>query len=263
MPVPFAMAAAVGVDWSRLAAGIVAFCLGSSAIYSLNDVLDAERDRSHPRKCRRPVASGRVRPALALAWSGGLCACALGVSYAIGPEAIRILGAYLVLNVFYCLSGKYWPLIDVFLLSSGFLLRILMGVAMMGVSPSSWLLLCGASLALLLGLSKRRIDLVGGYFAHRPALAGYTREFLDQAIGIAAGVTIISYALYCMDSPVFLVGREFSTLPFVIFGVLDYLRTIHSPIDASSPLDVILSSRMILGAAVGWAVAAIWSIGIL
>ena len=263
MPLPFAVASGTAqLDPARFLLGLFGFCLANSAVYAFNDVHDAERDRLHPRKRRRPVAAGRVSAAAALVWSLGLAAAGAALAYLSGSgQALVILLVYLALNTFYCLRGKHIALLDVFLLSSGFVLRVLLGCALVDVRASNWLLLCSSALALFLALAKRWGDLAKGLdVEHRPSLAGYNQEFLHQAMGIMTATTLISYALYCMEGEVLRPGREFASLPFVVFGVLEYLRRVHVREDGASPVDTLLSSPTLVLCGVGWTAATIWSV---
>ncbi len=265
MPLPFALASgAARIEPSKLVLGLLGFCLANSAVYAFNDAHDAERDRLHPKKRHRPVASGRVSVARATSWSFALAVAGAALTYLSGsPTALAILAVYVVLNVFYCLRGKHVPLLDVFLLSSGFVLRVLLGCALVEVAPSNWLLLCSSALALFLALAKRWGDLAKGLDAdHRPSLAGYNREFLHQAMGIMTATTLISYALYCMEGEVLLSGREFASLPFVVFGVLEYLRLVHVREYGGSPVETLLSSPALILCGVGWTVATIWAVSL-
>jgi len=231
----------------------------------MNDALDAERDRRHPKKRHRPVASGRVSVAAALGSSAALAVLGAGLAYLSGSRlALVILFVYVGLNAYYCLHGKNVPLLDVCLLSSGFVLRVLLGCALVDVEPSNWLLLCSSALALFLALAKRWGDLVKGVAAeHRPSLAGYNREFLHQAMGIMTAMTLISYALYCMEATVLVPGREFASLPFVVFGVLEYLRVVHVREEGAAPVDLLLSSPALLLCGLGWVATTVWSVRLL
>lgn len=263
MPLPFALASGTAeVDLPRFLLGLIGFCFANSAVYAFNDAYDAERDRLHPKKRHRPVASGRVPVFTALAWSATLAT--LGGFLALSSErrlALGLLLTYLSFNLFYCLRGKHIPLLDVFLLSSGFVLRVLLGCALVLVEPSNWLLLCSSALALFLALAKRWGDLAEGMNAeHRPSLAGYNRDFLHQAMGIMTATTLMSYALYCMEAEVLVAGREFASLPFVVFGVLEYLRLVHVHEDGGSPVETLLSSPKLLLCGMGWTATTIWAV---
>ena len=257
LPLPFAVASGSSLDPFAVAAGLAAMSLVSSAAYVFNDWRDAGRDRRHPDKQSRPIASGRVSAGSA----GGLslCLALAGTSIAFvlvpAPAGFVVL-AYLGLQLVYTLYGKHVPLVDVFLLSSGFVLRVVLGCAVAAVSPSSWLLLCSSSLALFLALAKRRADLRQGLGEqHRPSLRGYSQAFLDQGLTVSAGLTITAYALYCLDAAILAPGFEFASLPFVVFGVLEYLRMVQTRDAGGSPVDLLTSSPALLGCGAGWLVA--------
>ncbi len=147
------------------------------------------------------------------------------------------------------------------MLSAGFVLRVALGCALAGVRPSNWLLLCSSSLALFLSVAKRRADLMQGLDAHhRPALKGYSPAFLDQIVTVSAGLTIMAYALYCMDVGVMTAGWEFASVPFVVFGVLEYLRIVSTTHSGGSPIDVVLSSRALMVCGVAWSVTTLASV---
>ena len=262
MPVPFAVAHGAQIDLRAFAFGLLSFCLAASAIYAFNDAQDAERDRMHEEKRLRPIAAGRISKPVAYVWSLGLVTIATGLAYLTGkPMAVNLFVLYVVINVGYSLGAKHIALLDVFLLSTMYLLRALLGCALLSVEASHWLLLCSYALALFVSLAKRRADLVKGLGGdHRPALEGYTEGFLDQAIGISAGMTILSYALYSMEAPVLMPSRKFAALPFVVFGVLDYLRMAHLRRAGGSPVDMFLRSPTLLLAGVGWLGATLWSL---
>ncbi|MBN1654457.1 MAG: UbiA prenyltransferase family protein [Deltaproteobacteria bacterium] len=262
MPVPFALAAGAHLDPLAFALGLISFCIGTSAVYSFNDAKDAERDRAHDTKRNRPVASGRISKRGAYLWA--LFLAAIGVILALETGRIGtliILSVYLCVNLFYSFGGKNVPLLDVFLLSAGFILRVLLGCVLLGVQASNWLLLCSYTLALFVALAKRRADVIKGLDgAHRPSLLGYNQSFLDQAMGITASMTIIAYALYSIEAVVLIPHREFAALPFVAFAVLDYLRMAHVNKAGGSPVDTFLGSPALLISGVGYLVATLWSV---
>ena len=262
LPVPFAIASGAHIDVRAFLFGLFAFCLAASSIYPFNDAQDAERDRLHEEKRNRPIAAGRISKGTAYVWSLFLLAVATGLAYGAGkPAAFLLFVLYVVINVGYSLGAKHVALIDVFLLSAMYLLRVLFGCALLSVEPSHWLLLCSYALALFVALTKRRADLVKGLGGdHRPALEGYTEGFLDQAIGISAAMTILAYALYSMEAKVLLETRKFAALPFVVFAVLDYLRMAHLRRAGGSPVDMLLRAPSLLIAGVGWLAATIWSL---
>ena len=262
MPLPFALASGAQLELLSFLLGLAGFCLANSAIYALNDARDAKRDRLHPVKRLRPVAAGRIPVGVAYGWSMLLLTVGGALTWLSGHWwAPVIVVVYASLNIVYSLGGKNWPLIDVFLLSSGFVLRVVLGCGLVDVVPSNWLLLCSSTLALFMALAKRRGDLAKGLDAnHRPSLDGYNMAFLEHAMAITAAMTLMSYALYTFDAAVLTPGREFATLPFVVFGVLEYLRLAQVRGQGGSPVDLLLHSPVLLLCGFGWALATLWSV---
>jgi len=265
MPVPFALAADAPLAPRTLLAGLIGFSLVNSAVYVFNDLRDADQDRLHPAKMNRPLAARAVSPAVAVLWGAALLAAGSAlVAWTSSENALWIVAIYVGLNVAYSLGAKNVPLLDVFILASGFVLRVLLGCALLGVPPSNWLLLCSSTLALFLALAKRRADLVAGIGAdHRPSLAGYNLKFVDQAMGISVALTLTAYGLYTIDAEVLLPGREFASLLFVAYGLFEYLRLAHVEGQGESPVDTLLTSPTMWLAGVGWTVASLWSLGLL
>ncbi|MCE5303669.1 MAG: UbiA prenyltransferase family protein [Planctomycetaceae bacterium] len=265
LPAPFAMAAGVRFAPIDLLLGLLGFCLVNSAVYTLNDLCDAETDRLHPQKCRRPIASGRVSRTVAAVQMVVLLAAGLALCLLAGRQpACTIALVYAAINLAYNLGLKHVALLDVFLLSSGFVIRVLLGCILISAPPSSWLLLCTSTLALFLGFAKRRADLIEDLDQnHRPSLKGYNKGFLDQAVGICAGVAMLSYALYCIEvQKIFVPGRELVSMPFVAYGILDYLRMVYVEGVGGSPVDIVYRRRSTQLCALGWLVAVLWSVRI-
>jgi 4-hydroxybenzoate polyprenyltransferase len=270
VPLPFAWVitrespGSFHLDMWAFFSGFFGFCLLNSAIYTLNDLFDAESDRLHPRKCKRPLAAGIVPAPVAIGQIVLLAVLGLMLIAATHKLAAVEVGiAYIFLNTLYTLGVKHVALLDVFLLSSGFTLRVLLGVALVDAAPSTWLLLCTSALALFLGFTKRRGDLVAGLDPkHRPCLKGYTLPFLNHAMQICAGVALLSYALYSIEAKVFLHGREMASLPFVAYGILNYLRLAETENAGDSPVEIAYTSRSSQICAVCWLIAVFWSLGI-
>jgi len=262
MPLPFAAAMGAKIELLPLVLGVASFCLAGSATYALNDEQDARLDRRHPEKCQRPVAAGRLSPLAARVWFGVLVVASLALAAATGSGgAPLVVAVYLLLNIGYSFGAKHVPVLDVSLLASYYVLRVTLGCVLVGVLPSSWLLLCTTTLALFLALAKRRADIVQGLDReHRPVLDGYDRAYLDHAMSITAGTTLIAYALYCLEAGVMAPGREFASVPLVVFVVLEYLRLVHLKNEGGAPVDLVLRSPVLLGCAAGWLVAVAWSL---
>jgi HAD superfamily hydrolase (TIGR01490 family) len=211
-----------------------AFSLMSSAIYILNDFADRERDRMHPVKRQRPLAAGRVSPRSALYFAAMLAIVAALLAFAAGPLVLAIVAGYAAMNVAYSFGLKNQVILDVFIIATGFLLRILAGTAGIGIAPSKWLLVCGLFLTLFLGFTKRRSELLvvkGDFITHRKALLHYSPALLDKIIAVSAGATLMSYSLYAMSpETVRMHGTEnlIYTIPFVAYGLFRYLYLLHA-----------------------------------
>jgi len=268
VPVPFALAdkqAEAHFDAAAFLLGLAGFCLINSAAYTLNDLCDAEADRLHPHKRSRPIAAGRVSAAAAAVLTAALFFVGLAFCLLAGKSdplpVLSVVLAYAAISAAYSLGAKHVALLDVFILSSGFVIRVLLGCALLAVQPSPWLLLCTSSLALFLGFAKRRADLVAGLDVnHRPSLAGYSETFLDRAMVISAGVAILTYAIYSIESQMFKPGYEMISMPFVVYGVLDYLRLVDTKNVGGSPVEIAYRSPSLQICAAGWFAAVLWSL---
>lgn len=215
----------------------VAFSAMASAIYVLNDIIDVNADRQHPVKCNRPIASGKVSVRAAIILAVSLVVIALGLGLTIGLWALAFLVLYMVINIGYSLRWKHIPVIDVFLISSGFMLRILIGTVGLGIHATSWILLCGLMLTLFLGFAKRRAELLALENSNdvnpasiRRVLDDYSPEMIEQFTAISAACTIICYSLYTVSPET--VARHHTTnliytVPFVVYGIFRYLFLLH------------------------------------
>ena len=199
----------------------------SSAVYALNDALDAERDRLHEKKRERPIAAGRISKAEAVLVRGALLAAPASGWRALSGASVALLviAAYVAKELVYQLGLKHVPLVDMFLLSSGFVLRIVLGAELVGTAPSNWLLLVSSTLALFISLAKRRGELARGMDgAHRPAL-GLHRGVPRPGAG-GDGRNDLDQRTRSLHGSEGAAGRAASSRcsPFVVFGVLEYLR---------------------------------------
>ena len=247
----------------RGALGFAAFCALASAVYLLNDLRDREADRLHPRKRHRPIASGAVGPGTALATAAVLAAGALTAGVWLGVAFTVVLGLYLAVNLAYSWGLKNVVILDVMIISLGFVFRVEAGAAAIGVGVSSWLLLCTIFLALFLAFSKRRheLDLLSEEApAQRRVLSQYSPRFLDQMINVVTASAVVCYALYAMaEESVAKHGRGLVlTVPFVLFGVFRYLFLVYQQPGSRNPTEEILFDLPFLlnlilwGLAVGW-----------
>ena len=219
--------------WQVLAAA-VGFSLVSSAVYILNDIADREVDRRHPLKRERPLAKGSVSLSAAIVLA--LLSCIAGglAGYAASPVVALLLLLYGVLNIAYSFGLKRVVILDVFIIATGFMLRLLAGTSGVGIPPSQWLLLCGLMLTLFLGFVKRRaelgVDLDADKKLQRKVLRYYSPALLDALITVTAACIIMSYSLYTLSpETIALHGTPWLilTVPFVIFGVFRYLFLLH------------------------------------
>jgi 4-hydroxybenzoate polyprenyltransferase len=254
----------------RAFAAFAVFCLASSSIYLLNDLLDLENDRQHPVKSKRPLASGKLPASWAIAAIGILILACAGLILLIFSFPVRhqrntfasldganvlfalTVVAYLLLMVLYSVRLKHVVLLDVFIIASGFVLRILAGAVVIPVTISPWLYLVAILLSLFLALSKRRHELVllqGEASNHRQILKEYSLPLLDQMITVVTAATLMAYSLYTFQGPT---GnhRLMITIPLVLYGMFRYLYLVYMRMEGGSPEEVLLSDRHMLGTVV-------------
>jgi 4-hydroxybenzoate polyprenyltransferase len=240
-----------------------AFCLVSSAVYVMNDIADREADRLHPAKRSRPLAQGEISVGLAAALCVAFALGGLALAAAVSRSALLIAAAYVVLNLAYRAGLKHVAILDVFMISGGFMLRILAGTSGIGIPPSKWLLLCGLMLTLFLGFCKRRAELLdlgdnensNGASGQRAALAGYSRALLDRLIMISVAGATIGYALYTVDAETIALhgtDRLIFTVPFVLYGLFRYLRVVYSKGGGGDPSLELLRDPHLIVATLGW-----------
>jgi len=242
--------------------GFFLFCLISSAVYLFNDIADIEGDRQHPEKKNRPLASGTLPVNVALGTAIVLSLVALILGYFLAPAFAGILGIYLALNILYSLWLKHIPILDVMIISSGFVLRVAAGVALITVERfSPWLYMITILFSLYIGLGKRRAEmnlLEQGAGAYRKVLDGYTIPLLDQYITIVSGMTIVAYSLYTFSAPNLPVNHSMMlTIPFVVYGIFRYLQLIQTGHAAGAPDEVALKDRPLQFTVLLWGLAVI------
>lgn len=251
-------------DGSAVATVLVVFavfCALSSSAYLLNDVMDVSRDRIHPKKSRRPIAAGVVPSSLAVFLSVALSVVGLGGAFAISPNAGIVSTAYFVLTFAYTFVLKHILLVDLLGLSAGYVLRALAGAIAINVAVSEWLLLCTILLALFLGITKRRHEVVllaDSAGAHRKILSQYSVALLDQMVSLVSSAVLLSYALYTIlgehDRHEALLG---ATFPFVVYGLFRYLYLVYNKGLGGSPEELLLKDVPLLGCAALWAAASV------
>ncbi len=252
--------------WDRFRQVLLAalvFCLVSSAMYVLNDIMDAPDDRHHPIKKLRPIASGRLSATTAgmvgvIFGAGGLIA-----AWRLNIPFFEIIVAYVAINILYSTFLKHVVLLDVFIVASGFLFRVIAGGLVIRVPISPWLIVCTTLLALFIALSKRRHELVllGRRASdHRAILADYSPYYLDQLISIVTASTVVSYALYTLSPDVqnkFPGKRLEMTIPFVLFGIFRYLHLIHHRDQGGNPTRSLFTDPVLLSVVLLWAASVV------
>ena len=249
-------------------AAFIAFCLISSAVYVMNDIVDREADRHHPEKRNRPIASGTVGIGAASMLAAICLAAGLGLAFGLfglpASQAPWIFIAYVLMNVGYSMGLKHVVILDVFIIAAGFMLRILAGTLGLGIQPSHWLVLCGLMLTLFLGFAKRRAEAempAVGNAPHRRVLAHYSVPMLDQFITLTGGATVIAYSLYTVsEETIALHGTPWliATVPCVLYGLLRYLYRLHRAGGGGDPARELLNDPHLMGVFALWLLLVIW-----
>ena len=234
----------------RVGLAFAAFCLLSSVVYILNDTVDRDRDRQHPQKQKRPIASGAVSLPQALGVAITLLISVITLSWQVGGALWIVLLAYLGVNILYSFWLKHIALLDISLIALGFLLRIFAGAVVVDIPVSRWLIVLTFLLALLLALGKRRgeFSTQKGEANTRPSLKGYNLVFINQSMVLLAAVTVVAYLMYTIsDEVVERIGSEdiYFTTFFVILGLLRYLQLALVYERVESPTRVLFRDRFI------------------
>ena len=232
----------------------IAFCAISSAGYLLNDIRDRDRDRLHPEKRGRPIASGLVATDTAATLSLILAVAAIAIGFAVKPEVAGFVVLYAAITTAYSLWLKRLVIIDVMTISSLFILRVVAGAVAVGAHASEFLLICTGMLALFLGFTKRRQEAMleeRDEADTRPVLEHYSLPFLDQMIAMVTASAILSYVLYAVDSPR-IGSKMLATAPSVLYGIFRYLYLIYDRGDTRSSPAILAEDPGMLFAAVSW-----------
>nr|MBN2276636.1 decaprenyl-phosphate phosphoribosyltransferase [candidate division Zixibacteria bacterium] len=231
---------------------MIGFCLMSSAVYVLNDIVDRDRDRLHPLKKNRPLAAREVSITTAWIISIILAAGGLAISFIINTNLLIVSGSYLGLNVLYTFFLKDIVILDVMTIAGGFVLRAVAGAVAIDVKISGWLLITTFVLALFLAFGKRRHELISlekEAVSHRRILESYSPYLLDQLIGVVTASTVITYLFYTLSTEVSTkLGTNYLyvTIPFVIYGVFRYLYLVHKEAKGGSPTHLLLTDWPLL-----------------
>jgi 4-hydroxybenzoate polyprenyltransferase len=239
-----------------------AFCAASSAVYLINDVFDRAGDAHHPVKRKRPIASGRLPVSVAVVAAFFLAIGALGGAAALSGSVLAILITYLAFSAAYSTGLKSVFIVDVLILSSGFVLRAVAGAAAVRAEISPWLVCCTFLLALYLALGKRRneLTLLGDAARnHRKNLGSYSTALLDSWLTALSGATIVCYALYTQSPRTvenFHTTGLLYTVPFVVYALFRYQHLVLRENAGGDPGNSLLRDRGMMAAIVGWAVTA-------
>ncbi len=241
---------------------IAIFCLLSSAVYMLNDLVDAEKDRQHPLKKNRPLAAGRISVATALILILLLGAGGLTAAWFVNLKFFWSGVAFLGLNILYSFILKDIVIIDVMTIALSFVVRAYAGAFAIEVPASTWMLINTLLLALFLALGKRRHELVyleDGAEAHRRTLSKYSPYLLDQLVAVVTPSVVVMYMLYTFSTEVSIkLGTDnlFVTIPFVVYGIFRYLYLIHRKEQGGSPTHILIGDKPILITVMLWLIAA-------
>ena len=243
--------------------GFIIFCMITGYAYMINDLVDLEKDKLHPTKSQRPIASGRLNKTTAIKITTIICLVSLSFAFYIKSFSGIIVLTYFLLNIGYSIYLKNIVIIDVVTIASGFVLRVLGGAVIISVTSSQWLVLCTILLSLFLGFSKRRHELIlleDNATGHRKVLEHYSPYFLDQMISVVTASTLICYALYTMSKDTIEklgTSKLIYTIPFVLYGIFRYLYLVHQKEKGGSPTEVVFTDKpMIINISL-WVIASV------
>lgn len=245
----------IGSVYSALFAAFL-FCLAASAVYIVNDLKDIEKDRAHPEKSKkRPLASGQVSPQSAMILLV-LIYIALGFSWLVTPKVIYVILVYLGVNWAYTFKLKHEPVIEIFIVAFGFVLRVYAGAVALAVPVSHWMFITTLSISLYLASIKRRQELVQSGSQGRGVLEHYSVPLIDRFAGMSAITAIVFYSLYVMEvQPQLII-----TIPFVMFGLFRYWFIVETLKGGESPTDVIVQDWQTLLTVALWIACCIWTL---
>lgn len=237
---------------SKTGIAFMSFCLLTGAVYLFNDLKDIDKDRLHPVNKNRPIAADRLKPASATFILVILAICGLVSAFVLDRRFFLIGLVYLLIQAGYSLHFKHVVILDVLVVSSGYLIRVVGGALAIHVAVSSWILICTGFLALFLTLAKRRHELVvlaEGASNHRPILAEYSVILLDQMISVVTAATLIAYCLYAISEDTtarFHTRNLIITVPFVLYGLFRYLYLIYRKEGGGTPETLLLKDKSLL-----------------
>jgi len=246
----------------RTVAGFVLFCLLSSTIYLINDLVDIERDRQHPVKRNRPLASGQLSPTVAILAALGIGVICVPLAFVLEVDFGWIAVSYVILMTIYSFFLKNVVIVDVMIIAIGFVLRVAAGAVLVHVERfSPWLYVCTTLLALFIAIGKRRNELVllkGNANAHRAILDEYSLSFIDEMISIISAATLIAYSLYTFSAENLPKNHTMMlTIPFVLYGLFRYLYLIHVQGEGGAPEEIVIKDKPLVINVGLWALAVV------
>lgn len=266
LPMFFGKQLFVAQDWLCSGIAFLCFCLCSSSIYAVNDIVDAGHDRNHPVKKHRPVAAGLVSVRMAIAVAIiSICASLAFTAFIPSIWGTAIIAGYWIMNMAYCTFLKKTPILDVFIIAFGFVLRLALGGVACDIWLSPWIICMTFLLALLLALAKRRDDVLLSLQTEsnqeearkemRKSANSYNLEFLSSALSMIAAVTMVCYILFTLSPETMArMGSQYVYLSsvFVLAGILRYLQKVFVYNDSGSPTKILWTDKFILGCIFGW-----------
>ena len=242
----------------------IAFCLNASSVYIINDIKDLEQDRLHPVKKFRPLPAGRISTRQAAFLSVILAVISLALAFWLNLHYGALLALYWVMMIVYSFALKHVVIVDIMIISAGFIIRAVSGAVVLDVMISRWLLACAIFLSLFLILAKRRneiVELGANASEHRAILDEYGERFLDQMIAVVTACTVISYVLYTVDPGTvqkFHTANLILTVPFVIYGIFRYLYLVYQKNMGGRPEMILLADRPLLLSVFLWVAVSVF-----
>jgi 4-hydroxybenzoate polyprenyltransferase len=234
----------------------VLFCIASSATYIVNDLHDIERDRRHPTKSKtRPLAAGKVTVPMALGLLGVLLALLVAGGF-LAPRVLAVIAVYLLLNLAYSFVLKHQPVIDIFTIALGFVLRVYAGTMALALPLSSWMLVTTLCLALYLAAVKRKQELAQSGIDGREVLKKYSPVLVDRYAEMSATGALVFYGLFVMSAK----PRLVITVPLVLFGLFRYWYVVEELDGGESPTDALMNDWQLLLTVVLWIAACGWAL---
>lgn len=237
----------------------ISFCFLASSIYILNDILDKDADKKHPKKRERPIASGKI------SIKEGIVILIISLILAIvftlpikSADLYILLLSYLAINIFYTFRIKYIEIVDVFFIATGYIIRVLVGGVSGGIEINYWIIIMTFLLALLLGFAKRRDDVIlmeSQSEKTRKSIDGYTLQFVDSVLSVTSAVTIVAYIMYTISEQTMQRYHSkyvYITSFFVLLGILRYLQITISFKKSGSPTEVLYKDKFLQLCILGW-----------